>query len=115
MRVVALSLSCVLLGYAAVNAAQELTGVVLPRVIKEVKPKYPPELKDENIEGHVWLECVVTIGGEPTEIAVAKSLHETLDAAAIDALEQWRFKPATKYGEPIAMKITVEFRFTPPK
>ena len=113
MNMVALSLTCVLLGCAAGNAAQEITGLVFPRVIKEVKPQYPAELKEQKIEGHVWLECVVNVGGEPTEIAVTKSLHETLDRAAIDALEQWRFKPATKYGKPIAMKITVEVRFKP--
>jgi periplasmic protein TonB len=112
MRGVAL-FTCVLLGCAAGNAAQEITGLVFPRVIKEVTPPYPPEVKEEKIEGQVWLECVVNVGGEPTDIAVAKGLHETLDTAAIDALKQWRFKPATKDGEPIAMKITVEFRFKP--
>lgn len=105
------SLVCAFLASVAISGAQEVSDTVLPRVIKEVQPVYPADLQEQKIEGEVWLECVVSVEGEPTEIKVKKGLHERLDAAAVVALKQWRFRPGTKHGEPVPTTITVEFTF----
>jgi TonB family protein len=81
------------------------------RVIKEVQPVYPPVAKTNRTEGTVELTCVVTPDGRPTEIKVLKSVDPMLDEAAIDALRQWEFSPATKFGEPVPSRMTVEMMF----
>jgi TonB family protein len=81
------------------------------RVVKEVPPVYPPVAKTSRTEGTVELTCVVTPDGRPTEIKVLKSIDPMLDEAAIEALSQWEFLAATKFGEPVPSRMTVEITF----
>ena len=81
------------------------------RVVKEVPPVYPPVAKTSRTEGTVELTCVVTPDGRPTEIKVLKSVDPMLDQAAMEALSQWEFSPATKFGEPVPSRMTIEMTF----
>jgi TonB family protein len=89
-------------------------GVVLPSVIKEVRPNYTEEAKQAHLEGTVLLDCVVASNGIPRDIIVSRSLDAVLglDQAAIEALEQWRFKPGTKDGKAVDVHVHVEMTFT---
>ena len=89
-------------------------GVSLPEVVKEVKPEYTPQAMEAKIQGSVWLECVVDEAGDITATKVTKSLDSEfgLDQAAIDAAQQWKFKPAHKDGKAVAVYITIELTFT---
>jgi protein TonB len=60
----------------------------------------------------VELTCVVTPDGRPTEIKVLKSVDPMLDEAAMEALRQWEFLPATKLGEAVPSRMTVEMMFS---
>ena len=89
-------------------------GVTLPRVISEVKPQYTPEALMAGIEGTVIMRAVVRTDGTPGDIEITRSLDKEhgLDEAAIDALSRWRFAPGAKDGQPVAVRVTVEMRFT---
>jgi periplasmic protein TonB len=89
-------------------------GVRLPSVIREVRPNYTEEAKQAHIEGTALLDCVVASTGIPRDIIVARSLDAVLglDQAAIEALEQWRFKPGTKDGKAVDVHVHVEMTFT---
>ena len=89
-------------------------GITLPVVVKEVKPQYTRAAMQAQIQGSVWLECVVDEQGDVTDIKVTKSLDKEhgLDQAAIDAARQWKFKPGQKDGKPVAVQITLELTFT---
>jgi TonB family protein len=54
---------------------------------------------------------VVGPGGLPRNIKIARSLSPEFDAAAIDAVKKWKFDPATKDGNPVAVQINVELTF----
>jgi TonB family protein len=87
--------------------SQELpkNGVVIgPVVKKQVFPRGPVDEK-------VLLECVVKTDGTVDDVKIITSEHPDLDRAVIDAMRQWLFKPATKDGEPVAMRIAVELKF----
>ena len=45
------------------------------------------------------------------EILIGQSLRHHLDMAAVDAMKRWRFKPATRNGQPIAAAVFVEMSF----
>lgn len=89
-------------------------GVTLPAVISEVKPKYTPEAMERKIQGSVWLEAVVLETGDVGNIQVTRSLDAGygLDREAIDAAKQWKFKPGTRHGKPVAVVVTIELTFT---
>src|SRR5262249_5803573 len=102
-------------GDAAKDTVQEPgSGVTLPTVVREVHPQYTDAAKEAHIEGRVLLTCVVTKDGVTDRIAVDRSLDKQygLDDAAVQALTQWRFKPGTKDGQPVAVRIHVEMTFT---
>lgn len=88
-------------------------GVTLPIVVREVQPQYTDAAKQARVEGKVLLSCVVTKEGKVDRIAVDRSLDKQfgLDEAAVAALTQWAFKPGTKDGQPVAIRIHVEMTF----
>jgi TonB family protein len=89
-------------------------GVELPRVEREVKPQYTAEAMRAKVQGTVLLECVVLPDGSVGNVQVVKSLDSTfgLDQEAIKAAKQWRFRPGTRQGQPVAVLVTIELTFT---
>ncbi len=103
----------------AVAHAQEVVdskapGVTLPTVVSSVKPEYTPEAMRARIEGTVIMMAVVRTDGTPSDIEITRSLDAEygLDKQAVTALSQWRFEPGRKDGKAVAVRVTVEMRFT---
>ncbi len=88
-------------------------GISLPVPVYDVKPDYTPAAMQAKIQGSVWLAVVVGDTGEVTDVQVSKSLDAEfgLDQEAVDAAFQWKFKPGTKDGQPVAVRVTLEMRF----
>ena len=100
-------------GVALAQASgQTAAPVSQPRIIKEVKPTYPPDALVAGTAGTVELECVVMADGRVGDIMVIKPLDPALDEAAITALKQWQFAPAMKDGKPVETAVTIEMSFT---
>jgi TonB family protein len=108
----------VLGGFLATARGQEIfrpgNGVTLPVVVTEVKPDYTPEAKAARIQGTVLIDTVVLADGHVGDVQVARSLDAKfgLDQQAVDAAKQWMFKPGTKDGKPVAVRVTIELTFT---
>jgi TonB family protein len=86
-------------------------GVQPPVVIKTVEPEYTREARKRGVQGKVILSMRIGGDGRPRNIAVRRSLEPGLDANAIAAMRQWRFKPATKYGKPVVFPATIDLDF----
>jgi periplasmic protein TonB len=89
-------------------------GVMLPKVLREVKPQYTADAMRAKVQGTVLLECVVNPDGTVGGVEIVKSLDRTfgLDQEAVKAAKQWRFAPGTRFGEPVAVLVTIELTFT---
>jgi TonB family protein len=89
-------------------------GVTMPRVVSEVKPEYTPEAMRARIQGTVLMTALVRTDGRTDNIEVTRSLDTEygLNERAVAALSQWRFEPGQKDGKPVAVRVTVEMRFT---
>ncbi|HSN57710.1 MAG TPA: TonB family protein [Candidatus Sulfomarinibacteraceae bacterium] len=83
-----------------------------PVAIDQVPPKYPPEARKARITGAVVADLVIDEAGTVRDVAIERSPSDDLSAAAIEAIAQWRFAPATMDGEPVAVRyvVTVMFR-----
>jgi len=86
-------------------------GVTLPIVVTKVQPVYSQEAKDNHVQGEVILDLVINESGEPIDIRVVKPLEPSLDRASLDAAAQWRFVPGKKDGDPVRVKVTLNFHF----
>jgi protein TonB len=87
-------------------------GVRSPVLTKEVKPTNPKDVMNAGIQGMVTLDAVVLTDGTVGDVKVTKSLHEDLDREAIRTVRKWLFKPATRDGEAVPVKVEIEMQFT---
>jgi TonB family protein len=86
-------------------------GVTPPRVIHQVTPNSDSGAGGFRVSGTVLIGLVVGSQGLPRDVHVVRSLDKDLDRNAVDAVQQWRFEPARKGGNPVAVRVTVEIRF----
>lgn len=88
-------------------------GVTMPQLLSQVKAEYTPAAMAAGIQGMVVLETVVLADGSVGKVTVVRSLDSTygLDQQAIDAVSQWKFRPGTKDGKPVAVTVTIEVSF----
>jgi len=89
-------------------------GVTLPVPVRSVKPGYTAAAMDAHVEGTVGLELVVLADGKVSDVMVTQSLDKEygLDTQAVEATKQWLFKPGTKDGKPVAVRVAMEMVFT---
>jgi protein TonB len=90
------------------------SGIVNPRILREVKPQYTADAMRAKVQGTVLLECVVLADGTVGRVDVVRSLDPTfgLDFEAVKAARQWQFQPGTRFGEPVNVLVTIELTFT---
>ncbi len=83
-----------------------------PVALDKVPPKYPPSAREAGVSGSVVADLVIDEVGTVRDVVILESPSDDLSAAAIDAIEQWRFAPAIMDGEPVAVRyiVTVMFR-----
>ncbi|HET7697147.1 MAG TPA: energy transducer TonB [Vicinamibacterales bacterium] len=87
------------------------TGITPPAIVREVKPDYTEEGRRRHIEGDVVLEIVVRSDGNVGSVKLVQGLGAGLDQRAIDAVRQWRFSPAKRYGVPVDVIVEVAMEF----
>jgi len=82
-----------------------------PVPIKTPPPKYPDALKHDGITGVVALIIVIDEKGLIDSVSVAKSSHPEFEKPAMDAVKNWKFKPAKKDGNAVKVRVTIPLRF----
>ncbi|MCB9553844.1 MAG: energy transducer TonB [Myxococcales bacterium] len=94
------------------DAPVPVAGVTeLPRLIHEVKPEFPDEIKRRGIQGKVVLAIVVGRDGRVDAVEVVDRLHPELDRLAALAAKKLRFRPANVRGDAVAVRIPYTFYF----
>ncbi len=94
-------------------AGQETKGKDLEnlKLVKKVEPVYPEEARKAGVEGVVILEGTIDTDGNVAKVKVLKGEHESLNKAAVEALKQWKYNPATLKGKPMPVNFTVTMKF----
>ena len=87
-------------------------GVVRPQYKFKVEPKYPEVASKAGKEGQVLLEATIDENGIPRDIVAKTSIGFGFEEAAIAALKKTTFRPATKGGNPISLKVEIPYAFT---
>ena len=88
--------------------------VSAPGPLRKIDPKYPPTLINEHVEGEVVLYAVIRRDGSVDSIQLVRGIDDQLDANAMNALSQWKFRPATIQGVPIELEAIVHIPFRAP-
>ena len=82
-----------------------------PQVIYQAPPVYPDMARMAEIEGVVLVQVGVDETGDVVEAEVVQGVPG-LNEAAVDAVMQWKFRPARRAGHPVRVRIVVPVRFT---
>ena len=86
-------------------------GVSAPVILYKVEPEYSAEARRAKFQGTVAMTFQVDTSGHPINIRMVRSLGLGLDVKAMEALNQWRFRPGAKDGKPVSVFGTVEVSF----
>jgi TonB family protein len=89
-------------------------NVQATKLVRQVKPAYPPQALAAGIEGSVILNAVIGKDGKLSSIRVLKSMGPEMDEAAMSAVSQWLYEPTLLNGEPVEVltDITVTFKLS---
>ena len=90
-----------------------VTRTAAPRGGYQAWPSYPANARRLGIQGTTLLSVFVAVDGRVGDVVVQQSAgHPDLDRAAADAVKRWRFEPARRGAEAVAIWVLlpVEFR-----
>lgn len=87
-------------------------GIEPPEALDAPAPRYPELARKLGRDGLVVLQAVIDRQGRVQEVQVLRGAPFGMTEAAVEAVRTWRFRPATRDGEPVAVyyQLTVRFR-----
>lgn len=87
-------------------------AVTKPVRVKYGEPRYPAPARRMRAQGTVVLRLTINTNGDVTDVEVLAGQRAGLTEAAMAAVRQWKYRPATLNGRPVAVyyKVTVTFR-----
>jgi TonB family protein len=89
-------------------------GCIGPPVkVKDVRPLYPPALRESAMRGIVSIEGQIGTDGRMKDMRVVSSPHPAFERAALDAVGEWEFTPTTLNGRVVDTRINVSVSFAP--
>jgi len=84
-----------------------------PRPMRKIAPVYPRDAEDRGVTGFVQLRILIGKDGGVERIeVVSSSPRGVFDAAARDAVGQWRFSPGMHEGRPVRVWVKKRLEFT---
>jgi TonB family protein len=95
-------------GDSIYTAAKNMTP---PEPIFRPEAEYTDDARKAQLNGKVIVTLVVEIDGTASNIEVTRGLGLGLEQKAIEAVRQWKFKPATIAGKPVRARVNVEVTF----
>jgi protein TonB len=102
--------------------ADPVSNLIPPKILYQPPPKFSEIARQQKITGIVTVSIIVDTEGNPKNVHVVKSIADTvgenqreaaltLDQAAVDAVKQYKFAPATKDGVPVAVYLNIQVSF----
>ena len=82
----------------------------MPVVMSEVRPVYPKEAREKQLEGAVALDVLIDDQGLVRQVSVIEGA-EIFRAGAVEAMKKFRFKPAKVDGKAVAVRIRYSLNF----
>jgi len=102
-----------MIGVLARVAPPSASGDTRPvRLAGWVKPNYTEKARNNKVSGTVSMRVLVGADGTVKQVEVIRGLPDGLNEEAVKSVQQMRFKPATKNGQPVDFWITMEASFS---
>lgn len=82
-----------------------------PSVIYQVDPEFSEEARKAKFSGNVQVYLIVDANGNPSHVRVVRGVGMGLDEKAVEAVRQYKFKPAMMNGKPVAVDLYIDVNF----
>ena len=86
-------------------------GVSAPVVLFAPEPEFSEEARKAKVAGNVLVYLQVDANGRPMHVRVLRGIGLGLDEKAMEAVRQYKFKPAMENGHPVVVEMNVEVNF----
>ena len=86
-------------------------GVTAPVVIHRVVPEFTDQARRVKFQGTASIGLIVDAQGNPEDVHVVHPLGMGLDQKAVEAVRQYKFKPAMFQGHPVPVQLVIEVDF----
>jgi protein TonB len=80
-------------------------------LVRKVSPVYPPLARQARISGTVRLQAIIGVDGAIRELRVLSG-HPLLVRSALDAVQQWRYRPTELNNQPVEVLTQIEVNYT---
>jgi protein TonB len=78
----------------------------------QARPQYPFEMRRAGISGEVVVDFIVDTNGDVQNAYALRSSQREFEAAAVQAVSKWKFKPGRKGGRDVPTHMQVPIVFT---
>lgn len=82
-----------------------------PKAIYTPEPDFSERARRARFQGTVIVNVIVDKTGNVARVRLERALGDGLDENAMEEVRSWRFTPATRNGEPVAVATSVEVDF----
>ena len=86
------------------------SGVIRGLLLNKVDPVYPQDAKDSGVSGSVVMAAVINDQGKISKLSVISG-PEKLRDAALEAVNQWTYKPYLLNGKPVFVQTAITVNF----
>ena len=86
---------------------------VSPHLVRKVEPKFPEEARFLGHEGTVRLYATIGEDGAIQHLQVIGGVSPELNNSAMDAVQQWKYSPAKRCGQPVEVETVISVKFSP--
>jgi protein TonB len=86
-------------------------GISAPVLVYSVEPEFSDQARKIKISGNVLVNLWVDEKGNPSHVRVLRGIGMGLDEKAVEAVKQYRFKPALENGRPVLVELNVDVTF----
>jgi TonB family protein len=83
----------------------------IPVPMYVVQPEYTQQAREAKVSGIVLVNLVVDEQGRPQNVHILRGLGNGLDEKAVEAVKQYKFKPAMVDGTPVSATLNIEVNF----
>ena len=80
-------------------------------LLSKVDPEFSEEARKAKATGVVVVNLWVDAQGRPSHVRVLRGMGMGLDDKAMEAVKQYRFRPAMEDGKPVTVEVNVEVEF----
>jgi TonB family protein len=99
------------IGSVAPQRVRVSSGVESGLLVSKVAPHYPPDAREQHIQGTVLLKATIDKEGSVSNLELISG-HPTLAEAAIEAVKQWKYRPYLLNGNPVEVETQIQVNFT---